>query len=435
MATTATSHRRLVQIDYPIRVGSFGYSLMVIIALMLERGVALNVASLAFPVSVFLVYPHLAFAHARRSRDPNHAELNYLLVDAVLLGLVSAHIGLALWPSFGLLLAIALNNAFCGGARRLTIALALFLGSGLCALAWQPGGFLPQTTELVTALSAFGMAAYVGAVGLMSHWQYQRLLRARDALRRSEEQSRFIAENAGDLVAVLDDKGRVRYTSGAYLERFDPNLIAVGSNWMTLIEHSDRSSARQFLSSILKSGKSARATLKFLTSAGDVLELQTTGNAMEDPGSEGARRIVLISRGRSALEHDLESRFARGLAAHRVDYGLLLTSVLGRIEFASPRMEGILGHAPTRLVGKTMAEIAEAIPASDSLMDEVWRSMEAGGTCQCKFVLIHRTGLLKLAWANIVQLLGPDKNTVFYAWTVLEDTSSADVQAALNQSA
>jgi len=417
------SHR-LAQTNYPIRIGSFAYSFVVFVMLISERHLSLGAAQLAFPVFSLLIYPHLAFVHTRIARDAHLAELNNLLIDAVLLGMVAAQAGLALWLGFAFLLAIGVNNAVCAGARRLAIGLSLCAGSALAGYLLLRPVLRPETSPVVTALCAAGITAYVSAVGLVVRWQNKHLVETRDALRRREEQFRFIAEHAGDFIAVLDAKGRLVYTSGAYLERFDANLIAAGAPWTELIDPAHRARAREFLISVLKTGTSARTSLGFVAADGARVELESSGSLMLD-GED--RRLLVTSHAPSQREQSIESRFAKELGTQSTRSGLIITSIMGRVEFASPGMALLTGHGPGGLIGKTIEEIAEAIPASDSLMDTVWRSLESIGQCRCKMVLIHKSGQLKLAWANVVPVNGADKEALRYAWILMEDEALAAV--------
>jgi PAS domain S-box-containing protein len=410
----------LAQTNYPIRVGSFGYSFIVYIALGLERGINHSASGLVFPVLGLLVYPHLAYVHARIALDSRRAEQNNLVADAVLLGAVVAHTGMSLWLFGGILIAVCVNNAVCGGARRLAIAVLLLCGTSLALTVASGTGFHPGSGPLVTLLCMAGIAAYVSAAGLVMHSRTERLVATRNALARSEDQFRFIAEHAGDYVAVLDARGRLRYTSGAYQEQFDPNLLRKGSHWTGLIEPRDRERARRFLTSILSSGKSARLALDFVPADGSRLELECAANAVEEAGETASRLLVITARRRSTLEQAMQSEPGRQLMRQHPGYGILVTTVLGRIELASPRLGEMLGYRAAELAGKNVSEISEAIPSSDALMEDVWRAIEADGICQRKFLAVDRSGKLKLAWANVIQLVSED-DTRRFAWTILDD--------------
>jgi len=226
---------------------------------------------------------------------------------------------------------------------------------------------------------------------------------------------------------VLDAAGRIRYTSGAYLERFDPNRIGIGAQWPGLIEPSQRARAREFLASLLKEGAGARIALNFTGAHGVPFELESAAHLMYDEHDDSASpQLLVISRARSPREQEMESRFGGELRKREQAFGLLVTSVLGRVEFASAQVAKLLGRAPAALVGRTIEELAEPIPATDSLMDQVWGALESGRPCRCKLLLVHAGGNLKLAWAAVEPLTGHDSKQVLYAWTLLEDRAGAE---------
>jgi hypothetical protein len=68
---------RLAQVNYAPRVFAFAFSLLVLQALMIERG--LSAWLLFFGVLQFLAYPHLAYLHARIAADSRRAELRNLI--------------------------------------------------------------------------------------------------------------------------------------------------------------------------------------------------------------------------------------------------------------------------------------------------------------------------------------------------------------------
>src|SRR5512133_3854884 len=126
MTIRLPSAHRIAQVNYVSRTGSFAYSFLIVCALMAERGMDLRTSILA--VLTLLAYPHLAYLHARLAVDSKRAEFRNLSADSVLMGVWVAHKQFALWPSCGALLAISLNNAVCGGSKRVLSGLLAFVG-------------------------------------------------------------------------------------------------------------------------------------------------------------------------------------------------------------------------------------------------------------------------------------------------------------------
>lgn len=167
----ATNHR--------VRAAAFLYCLVAIGLHLWESGA--GTAAWIFLVLQFAVYPHLVYLRARASARPTRAELDNLLLDALLLGVWCGLLGFPLWIAYGLLQATALNAAVNRGAIGVAISLACStagaaIGVGIAGLEFQP-----QTSSLVTALAGVGALGYAAAIGVVVHRQNRRLAHVRNA--------------------------------------------------------------------------------------------------------------------------------------------------------------------------------------------------------------------------------------------------------------
>ena len=284
---------RLARINYPPRALAFAFSLLVVEALMIERGIRGWV--LFFGVLQFLVYPHLAYLYARIANDSKRAELNNLLADSAMLGAWAAQMHFALWPSGALLAAICLNNAANGGLKRFAYGAAAFGGGAIAWGAVLGYRFEPETGPLVSGLCLAGIVLYSSWIGIILHEQNMRILRGREALRSSEEQFRFIAEHAGDFVAVLDADGCFRYASASHLEHFPAESVVEGGDWLALVHPDDRERARDFLRYMTMSRLSERAELRTIAAKGPSRVLECEGNPVRDHRGS-AEMVILVCR-------------------------------------------------------------------------------------------------------------------------------------------
>lgn len=301
---------RIARIDYAPRALSFGYIFLVVAALFAERG-ALNWLTFACGIAQFLVYPHLAFLHTRIAADSKRAEFSNLLLDSLMLGAWAAQAHFALWVSCGLLIGPCISNAANGGIRRLGGAIALFAAG---AIAW--GMFLgfpfqPDTGPYVSGLCIGGIIGYTSWIGILSHAQNRRLLRMRDALGKSEEQFRFIAEHAGDLVVVLAPLELIRYASPSHSRYFKPDTYRPGQPWFDLVHPEDRGHARHLLDRIAFASTRERVHLRMLAASGACPVMECQGNAVWDD-TQNVQMIVLIlqdigARVRTDVERQLSS--------------------------------------------------------------------------------------------------------------------------------
>lgn len=284
---------RFARISYAPRTIAFGFSFLVVGALVAER--SLSGWVIFFGVLQFLVYPHVAYLHARLAADSKGAEMRNLLFDALLLGLWVAYLKFALWPMCGLLTAVALNSVVTGGLRGLLFQVGIFLGGAL-ALAILLGFPLhPDTGPVVTGLCLVGIAGYTAWIGLTLRVQNRRLVDARDALRKSQEQFQFIAEHAGDLVAAVDISGKIRYFSPGNAEYFGRDKAVIDGDWTSFVVEADRDNLRRALQRMAEERRGVRVLFRVRRADGDVRDIECRANPIIDRDMR-ARTFILVCR-------------------------------------------------------------------------------------------------------------------------------------------
>ena len=284
---------RLAQINHLSRTISFGYAFILVVALAAER--SLGFWTFFFAAASFVVYPQAAYLHARLAPNSKRAEFRNLDADSILMGAWASHMEFALLPTLGALVAISLNNAVCGGLKLFVRGLLWFAAGALALGAVGGFGLSPSTGPLVTALAVVGILGYATALGELVYIQNKNLVHTRNVLRESEAQFRFIAEHAGDLVAVLNPDGTLRYASPSYAEHFDPRLCAPGRDWLELVHPEDRAQAARFLELLRASMKPDRAELRMATQDRAGRRVECQGNPVAD-GAGKLRMIVLVCR-------------------------------------------------------------------------------------------------------------------------------------------
>src|SRR5262245_52097976 len=149
---------RFAQINYAIRTASFAWCFLVIGIFLWERQGSL--AAWAAMAAAYLVYPHIAFFRAVRSRDSRRAEMQNLYADPVLLGATLAALGFPTWILYATLFASALNNTVVRGPAGAAASIVLYAAG---ALAWViPMGwhYYPHTSSVISLLCFIGSVAY-----------------------------------------------------------------------------------------------------------------------------------------------------------------------------------------------------------------------------------------------------------------------------------
>jgi len=155
--------------------------------------------------------------------------------------------------------------------------------------------FEPSTGPFVTGLCFLGIIGYVGRLAVFFHEQNSRLVRTRNVLRTSEEQFRFIAANAADLVSVLTPEYRFRYASLSHEKYFELAKFVDGAYWLQLVHPEDRGQGRAFLDLLSRSHRSERARLRMLPAGAPPRMVECEGNPVRDESGK-LQMIVLLCR-------------------------------------------------------------------------------------------------------------------------------------------
>jgi PAS domain-containing protein len=395
---------RLARMNYPVRVGSFGFVFAVIVIVLMDR--AFSVPVLVLAALSFLAYPHLAFLHTRLVLHSKRAEMNNLIVDSAVLGLWVAQIQYAIWPGLCALIALNLNNAICGGPRHLVLGLLAYLSAAaLWGAAWGLP-FRPDAGMAVAGLCFIGIAGYVSALGLVFHRANRKLVEARETLARSERQFRFIAEQSGSLVAIIDADLRLRYRSAPHVEYFNPNRVEPEADWLGLVHAADRPRAVQFLRYVMQSEGRDSLRLRMESSSGALLPMECNASFLSNEFGGDSRMLLLscrrldeTERG-AAGEQGVTAPGSAGPASLDLD-ALVISDAFGRTEYADAGYTRLTGFTTQQVVGHLSHDLRSAIGTED-LFGQVARSMGRDGQWQGRCLERRSDGSVFLAGVRVI---------------------------------
>jgi PAS domain S-box-containing protein len=115
------------------------------------------------------------------------------------------------------------------------------------------------------------------------------------ALREQEEFFRLIAENMGDLVAVLDLGGRRLYNSPSYRSLFGDSEALRGSDSFAEIHPDDQERVRRVFRETVATGQGQRATFRFRLPDGELREMESQGGVIRGPDGV-VKQVVVVAR-------------------------------------------------------------------------------------------------------------------------------------------
>jgi PAS domain S-box-containing protein len=380
----------MARINYAIRAGSFAYCFLVLAIHGWQHGFGPPFWTAL--VLQFLLYPHLAYLHTLRAENSRRAEGINLFVDAALLGLWVGALHFPLWIAYGGLFSTALNAAVVFGSVRGVWSVATYCVGAAVGLAF--GGFeaLAETSALVTALCFVGSLGYTVAIGGI-----MRELRGR--ARESEGRYRLLAENAADLIAIVDQEGRWLYTSPSFDSVLPAKERQEGANAFERAHPDDADAAR---SAVLRAAATDRArefVLRLVDGEGRVRRFKAVAQPVKGE-PKPATRIVLALHDVTDLHESEERLLITAHALEGMTEAIMITAADGTIVTVNRAFTQITGHAKEDVLGQAEKSIRTAMQTAD-FFDNAYAAVHRDGYWSGTSWNKRRNGTVYREWRSI----------------------------------
>lgn len=135
-----------------------------------------------------LVYPHLAYLRARHSSRSQEAEVQNLIVDAVLFGALVAFLDFPVAITFTVFIACTVNVTITRGARGALLTICAFVAGAAATGLVRGWHFSPDSNLPTTLFCLVSNAGYMVSIGLAAYGRNGQLRKTREALRSGEQQ-------------------------------------------------------------------------------------------------------------------------------------------------------------------------------------------------------------------------------------------------------
>lgn len=403
------SQPRLANVNYAVRTVAFFCCLVTIGLHLWEKGA--GTWTWALLAAQFVAYPHLVFWRALRSANPDRAERDNLYLDSALMGTWSAFLHFPTWITLALVGSTTMNAAVNRGGWGIAISLAC-TGAGIAL--WAAIGGLrhdPMTSDQVTLLAFFGCMLYGTTVAYVMYRRNLSLRAARLALRESEERYRLIAENAGDLIAMVDRGGRWLYTSPSYAKVLEPAQLAPGADALARVHPDDAEAARKAIAGAGSNGKARELALRLVDRDGRIRQYRMHLHALGDDPAAG--KVLLVSDDVTDLRESEERLLLAAHALEGMTEAIVITAADGTVVTVNKAFCDITGYTRGDVLGQPEKAIRNALQPPQ-FYDEIYAAVHRDGYWSGTTWSRRKNGSVYREWRSVRSVKGENGAVTHY---------------------
>ena len=407
---------RFVRTNYAIRSGAFAFSFLVLGVHGWEKDY--GAAFWALLAAQFLLYPHLVYLRARHSAEPVETEVQNMLLDATLFGAWVGALHFPLWIAYGALFSTTLNMASVRGMQGAFASLAAFCIGAALAVAALGFQYWPMTSTAVTALAFLGSLAYSAAIGNVMHRQSRRVATARDDKLRSEARYRLLAENAADLIGLVDTDGRWLYVSPSYERVLEESDLERGADAFRRVHPDDADAARIAVTRAAASRKARELPLRLVDRDGRIRQLRTRVQPVNGESSP-VKQLVLVSQDVTDLRESEEKTLLAAHALEGMTEAIVIAAADGTILTVNRAFTEITGYSRDEALGAAEKSFRTALQPPE-FYDEVYAAVHRDGYWSGTTWSRRKNGSVYREWRSVRAVRNAEHAVTHYVMVFYE---------------
>ena len=255
---------------------------------------------------------------------------------------------------------------------------------------------------------------------------------AKDNLRKSEEQFRLIADNVGDMIAVLDPDGRRIYNSPSYASILGNAELLKGTDSFQDVRPEDRDMVKNVFQETVTTGVGRRIEYRLSHKDGSVRTIDSKGSVIKD-GQGRVSQVIVVSRDVTE-ERKLAAQFLRAQRLESI--GTLASGIAHDLNNIFTPIMLSIEILRSYLPGKDGANILDTIETSAKRGSDIVKQVLAFGRgIEGKRVLVQLkhvvNDVVKIAGETFSKAIEINSDMPRDLWTVLADPTQMH-QVVLN---
>ena len=281
-------------------------------------------------------------------------------------------------------------------------------------------------TKKIPLLDEHGRAEYL--LGISEDITDRKCTEAK--LFESEALFRAIAENAADLISMLDTKGCRIYNNPSYRKFFGNNPLLPNFDSFTEIHPEDRGRVKANFQKMVASGIGERTEFRFSLSDGSVRYIESAGNAIRDSAGHVCKVLVVardISERRVAED---KLRLAARVFENSGE-GIIITDADSNILMVNAAFTAATQYTAEEMIGKN-PRILGSGEQDRQFYREMWRSLNENGEWHGEIRNRRKSGELYTEWLTLSAVHNLAGKVTNYVATFIDLTARKGIEERLH---